>query len=47
MGETIELCAGIVDKPNVSWRKHMQEEIHEECGYKVNENDIESIKTFV
>uniref|UniRef100_A0A915PM68 Uridine diphosphate glucose pyrophosphatase NUDT14 n=1 Tax=Setaria digitata TaxID=48799 RepID=A0A915PM68_9BILA len=47
MGETIELCAGIVDKPNSSTRRHMQEEILEECGYKVNEMDIQSIKTFV
>ncbi|CAG9540941.1 unnamed protein product [Cercopithifilaria johnstoni] len=47
MGETIELCAGIIDKPNVSWRKHMQEEIHEECGYSVDEACIQSIKTFV
>ncbi|KAM3716817.1 Uridine diphosphate glucose pyrophosphatase NUDT14 [Dirofilaria immitis] len=47
MGETIELCAGIVDKPNISMRKHIQEEILEECGYNVNETDIHSIKTFV
>ncbi|VDM95934.1 unnamed protein product, partial [Onchocerca ochengi] len=47
MGETIELCAGLVDKPNVSKRKHMQEEILEECGYNVNEAEIQSIKTFV
>ncbi|EJW86549.1 hypothetical protein WUBG_02537 [Wuchereria bancrofti] len=47
MGETIELCAGLIDKSNISWRKHIQEEINEECGYKVNENDIKSIKTFV
>ncbi|VDO71664.1 unnamed protein product [Onchocerca flexuosa] len=47
MGETIELCAGLVDKPNVSKRKHMQEEILEECGYNVDETEIHSIKTFV
>lgn len=47
MGETIELCAGIIDKPNVSWKKHIQEEIREECGYNVNETDIQTIKTFV
>ncbi|EJW78408.1 hypothetical protein WUBG_10682 [Wuchereria bancrofti] len=34
MGETIELCAGLIDKSNISWRKHIQEEINEECGYK-------------
>ncbi|VDN07027.1 unnamed protein product [Thelazia callipaeda] len=47
IGETIELCAGIIDKPNVSSHKHMQEEILEECGYEVNENDIQMIKTYI
>uniref|UniRef100_A0A0R3RUD7 Uridine diphosphate glucose pyrophosphatase NUDT14 n=1 Tax=Elaeophora elaphi TaxID=1147741 RepID=A0A0R3RUD7_9BILA len=47
MGETIELCAGIIDKPNITWKQHIQEEILEECGYMVNENEIESIKMFV
>lgn len=47
MGETIELCAGIVDKPDVSTRRHMQQEIIEECGYRVNEDAIRPIKKFV
>ncbi|VDN19611.1 unnamed protein product [Gongylonema pulchrum] len=42
MGETIELCAGIIDKPQVSSRQHMQEEIIEECGYSVKESDLQT-----
>lgn len=47
IGETIELCAGIIDKPELSWLSHMREEISEECGYDVKESDIKFIKKFI
>ena len=42
---TYELCAGIVDKEK-SLEEIAQEEIDEECGYKVELNDIEKITSF-
>ena len=36
---TYELCAGIVDK-ELSLKQIAQEEIDEECGYKVNLDEI-------
>ena len=44
-GMTIELCAGIVDKP-LSLVQIAQEEIEEECGYAVDVNGIEIITAF-
>jgi len=44
-GMTIELCAGIVDK-NLSLAKIAMEEIEEECGYKVEVENIEKITSF-
>ena len=37
---TYELCAGLVDKEDKSLEEIVQEEIDEECGYKVELNDI-------
>lgn len=34
-GYTYELCAGLVDKENKSLEQIAQEEVQEECGYKV------------
>jgi len=42
---TYELCAGIIDK-NISLAQIVQEEIDEECGYKVELDDISKISSF-
>ena len=44
-GLTVELCAGIVDK-NLSLMHIAQEEIEEECGYRVNVDQIEKVTSF-
>ena len=44
-GMTVELCAGIVDK-NLSLVSIAQEEIEEECGYRVSIEEIEKITSF-
>ena len=44
-GMTVELCAGIVDK-QMSLVQIAQEEIEEECGYAVGEEEIETITSF-
>ncbi len=44
-GMTVELCAGIVDK-DMSLVQIAQEEIEEECGYRVLVDDIERITSF-
>ncbi len=43
---TYELCAGLVDKEDKSLEEIVQEEIDEECGYKVELNDISKITSF-
>lgn len=42
---TLELCAGIVDKP-ISLAEIAQEEIEEECGYKVPLERVEQIMSY-
>jgi UDP-sugar diphosphatase len=42
---TYELCAGIIDK-EVSLETIVQEEIDEECGYKVSLSSIQKITSF-
>lgn len=42
---TLELCAGLVDKP-VSLRQVAMEEVLEECGYKVPVDSLEEIITY-
>ena len=42
---TYELCAGLVDK-NISLEKIVCEEIDEECGYKVDAEDLTKITSF-
>jgi len=44
-GVTLELCAGIVDKP-LSLREIAKEEIEEECGYAVPAKKLEKITSF-
>jgi len=44
-GMSLELCAGIVDK-KMSLAQIAQEEIEEECGYKVTVESIEKITSF-
>ena len=44
-GMTVELCAGIVDKP-ISLEQIAQEEIEEECGYAVTLESIEKVTSF-
>ncbi|KAE9555603.1 hypothetical protein FO519_001181 [Halicephalobus sp. NKZ332] len=44
IGETIELCAGLMDKPNLGPLETVQEEILEECGYKVEKEKIKFIR---
>lgn len=43
---TLELCAGIVDKPDKSLTKIAQEEILEEVGFDVPESDIELVTSY-
>jgi UDP-sugar diphosphatase len=44
-GMTLELCAGIVDKP-LSLKEIAKEEIEEECGYEVPLDAIERVSAF-
>lgn len=44
-GVTIELCAGLVDK-ELTLQQIAQEEIEEECGYKVPLEKVERITSF-
>ena len=44
-GFTIELCAGIVDK-DLSLKQIACEEVLEECGYKVSEDDLHRVTSF-
>jgi len=44
-GMTVELCAGIADK-ELTLAKISQEEIEEECGYRVPIESIEKITSF-
>ena len=47
LGKTIELCAGIMDKPGLSPLQTVKEEILEECGYSIPETRLKLIKKFV
>lgn len=44
-GVTVELCAGMVDKP-LSLENIAREEIEEECGYRVDTKGLEEITFF-
>ena len=45
VGDSIELCAGLVDK-NISLVKIAQEEVLEECGYEVSADRLELVDSF-
>ncbi|CDS36899.1 uridine diphosphate glucose pyrophosphatase [Echinococcus multilocularis] len=44
-GETLELCAGIVDKAAATLEETAVSEIHEECGYRVNPSMLRKVTT--
>jgi UDP-sugar diphosphatase len=44
-GMSVELCAGIVDK-KLTLQEIAQEEIEEECGYKIPLGNVEKITSF-
>ena len=46
-GITLELCAGIIDKPEKTPKKIAQLEALEECGYEIPLNDITHVMTFL
>lgn len=45
LGVTFELCTGTVDK-NLSVKEIAQEEIEEECGYKIPLDRIEEVMSY-
>ena len=45
LGFTFELCAGIVDKEDLSLKEIAAEEIAEEVGYRVNADELQEITT--
>uniref|UniRef100_A0A915BVA7 Nudix hydrolase domain-containing protein n=1 Tax=Parascaris univalens TaxID=6257 RepID=A0A915BVA7_PARUN len=47
IGETLELCAGAISKPELSEFAHMREKIIEQCGYDVKECDITFLRKFI
>lgn len=44
-GETLELCAGIVDKAAATLEETAVSEIHDECGYRVNPSMLRKVTT--
>lgn len=44
-GETLELCAGIVDKVGKTLEEIAAEELYEECGYRVEPSRLRKITT--
>ncbi|XP_064919363.1 uridine diphosphate glucose pyrophosphatase NUDT14 isoform X2 [Columba livia] len=46
VGVTYELCAGIVDKPDLSLEEIACEEILEECGYRVPVTELRRITSY-
>ncbi len=45
-GMSIELCAGILDKDGLTPKEVAAEEIEEECGFRVNPDDLKRINSF-
>lgn len=45
-GVTYELCAGLVDKPNLSLEEIARQEILEECGYDVPVTKLRRITSY-
>ncbi|XP_037100585.1 uridine diphosphate glucose pyrophosphatase NUDT14 [Syngnathus acus] len=46
MGITYELCAGLVDKPNLSLEEIARQEVLEECGYDVPASKLKRITSY-
>ena len=42
-GFTLELCAGILDKEDKTLAEIAAEEVLEECGYRIDSDDLEPI----
>ncbi|VDO13772.1 unnamed protein product [Rodentolepis nana] len=47
VGYTLEICAGLVDKPNLSLEEIAAAEVHEECGYKVDPSRLRKFSTVI
>lgn len=45
-GVTYELCAGLVDKPDLSLEEIARQEILEECGYDVPVSKLRKITSY-
>uniref|UniRef100_UPI00398EEC3A uridine diphosphate glucose pyrophosphatase NUDT14 isoform X2 n=1 Tax=Pristiophorus japonicus TaxID=55135 RepID=UPI00398EEC3A len=45
-GVTYELCAGIVDKSDLSLQEIAKEEVLEECGYNVSVGNLQKITSY-
>ncbi|KAL0164363.1 hypothetical protein M9458_040116, partial [Cirrhinus mrigala] len=45
-GVTYELCAGLVDKPNLSLEEIARQEVLEECGYDVPVTKLRKITSY-
>lgn len=46
MGVTYELCAGLVDKPDLSLEEIARQEVLEECGYDVPASKLKRITSY-
>lgn len=46
IGETLELCAGIIDGVQTNPKLYAVQEVLEECGYKINEDSLHLINSF-
>ncbi|CAP36576.1 Protein CBG19301 [Caenorhabditis briggsae] len=47
LGFTMELCAGLIDKEGLTPAEIASEEVAEECGYRVDPEDLLHITTFI
>ncbi|XP_018647708.1 putative udp-glucose pyrophosphatase [Schistosoma mansoni] len=47
IGETLELCAGIIDGVQTNPKLYAVQEVLEECGYKINEDSLHLINSFL
>uniref|UniRef100_A0A183B8X1 Nudix hydrolase domain-containing protein n=1 Tax=Echinostoma caproni TaxID=27848 RepID=A0A183B8X1_9TREM len=45
-GETLELCAGLIDKDGNSPTKTAVNEVFEECGYRIQESSLVFVDSF-
>lgn len=46
-GVMVELCAGIVDQPELSLEEAACKEAWEECGYRLVPSDLRRIATYM